>query len=169
LLKTYTNGETIETFMQENGRLLRKAADELEKLIPLAAKPEAAAQLTRDDIVRVPFRAADCRYYAGQYVESLHLYERIAEEYGQKRSRTAEEQKDYLLALGGTVRCMSLLIWSSDKFREKLGKRLFEIELVLQEVDPATRDEWQAWLVRPTKELAESKRIAEEKTSAKPR
>jgi tetratricopeptide (TPR) repeat protein len=154
LLKSFSNPETVEHYVQENRRLLQRAADEFEKLIPMLEKPEAASQLAVEDQIRVPFRAADCRYYAGQYRESLLLYEKLAELYA-KKYKTPEEQKDYLLALGGCVRCLTVLISPNTKYRERLRQRVAEIQMVLQEVDEKTRQEWDEWLKAPKKIAAE--------------
>ncbi len=164
LLKSYKNPETIEHFANENKRLLQRAADEFEKLMPLlektkagtqGEKPDGAAQLTREDLIKAAFKAADCRYYAGQYLESLQLYERLADGLS-KQPLTPEDQLTYLLVLGGNVRCLTVLIGSKADYRDKLRQRLTEIQMVIQDMDEKTRMDWEDWIRKP-KEVAEGK------------
>jgi tetratricopeptide (TPR) repeat protein len=153
--KIYKNPETVEHFAKENTRMLRRAADEFEKLMPLLDKPEAAAQLTREDVVEVPFHAADCRLFAGQYAEALQLFNKVADDYA-RRKRTADENLSYLKALEGTIRCHALLISPKSNHRDKARQRITEMELLLRDVDEPTRQKWEDWIKDVQKELAKA-------------
>jgi tetratricopeptide (TPR) repeat protein len=157
MLKTYKNQQTVEHFAKENTRMLKRAAEEFEKLMPMLDKPEAAAQLAQEDLLDVPFRAADCRLFAGQYAEALQLFDKIADGYA-KRQRRSEEVCDYLKALEGTIRCHALLIGPKNNHLTKARQRIAEMELVLRDVDEPVREKWQDWIKDVEKELAKAEK-----------
>jgi tetratricopeptide (TPR) repeat protein len=157
MLKTYKNQATVEHFAKENTRMLKRAAEEFEKLMPLVDKPEAAAQLAHEDLVEVPFHAADCRLFAGQYAEALQLFDTIADGYA-KRQRQPEETFDYLKALEGTIRCHALLIGPKNNHLTKARQRIAEMELLLRDVDEPVREKWQDWIKDVERELAKSEK-----------
>jgi tetratricopeptide (TPR) repeat protein len=127
IIKSYKNQETIDHFVEENRRMLQRAAEEFEKLLPLLDMPEhseqlpredllkiaaQAAQLPQDELVKIPLRAADCRFFAGQYAEALVLFDRIADRCN-KLPRTPDRKTgDDLLALcGATGRLAQQVVW----------------------------------------------------------
>jgi tetratricopeptide (TPR) repeat protein len=142
--KGYQTEAYHELWANENNRLLKRAAEEFEKLGPLGENAKAEAQLDHDILVRIAFNAAECRLMTGQYAESLRMFEKIAEHFA-KPQRTLEEQEYYRVALGGTLRCM-LVLNGDKKYRDAILRRAAELQLLLDDADEETRGKWTRWL-----------------------
>ena len=137
----YKDAVAKEHSRSEYRRLLHKAADEFLELAQVLDRPEAAGHLARDEVVQVPFKAAECRFELGQYEDALHIYEQIVERY--------PEGVEHLNALGGTVRCLSSL-GRGDKMRDRLA----DIRTALPKVEDDVRAKWEEWLLIAAKPLS---------------
>ena len=82
------------------------------------------------------------------------------------RERKPLEQRDYLKALGGTVRCLDLLIGPGNQYRERLKRRLAEIDLILNDVDEKTHKEWDIWLNDGPRQKAAGKELPPKSANA---
>ncbi len=145
VIEEYKNEETVAHYAKENQRMLLRAAEEFEKLMTLLERPESANQILADDVPQIPLRAADCRFYAGQYAEALVLFEKIADQYA-KQQRTEKQTFDYLTALAGSIRCLGPLISPKTNHRERLHKRIAEMQSVLRDVDEKAKHDWEGWI-----------------------
>jgi tetratricopeptide (TPR) repeat protein len=134
LLGASIDQEYVRRLRQNYQQFMRKAAGEYQQLVALLEKPESADLLSEAERLVVPFAAGDCLYNLGQYEEALALYERQIKAKG-AGSRVV------LTALGYAARCHAAL-GQTEKFRQ----RLCDIKKALEELDEATRREWDSWL-----------------------
>jgi len=136
LLGEYKDPETRAHYWKQYRVWLAKAADEFYELAQSLEKlgdDEARRHLTAEELLQIPFIAAECRFNLGDYEGALKIYEALA--------KKMHERPEGLNALGGMVRCHSALSQP-----EQVKQRLMEIRLMLNGMDGAIRQQWEAWL-----------------------
>lgn len=133
LQNTNKNPGTVEHTRDQYHTYLKKAAQEFLDLAYYLDQVGPVEYLTKDERIKVPFFAADCRFNLGKYDEALQLYEALAERHANSR--------EGLQALANTVRCLAAL-----QQQEQLKKRLDEIQQALTGLDGPVREEWEKWL-----------------------
>lgn len=133
LQNTNKNPGTVEHTREQYHNYLKKAAQEFLDLAYFLDKVGPVEFLTKEERIKVPFFAADCRFNLGKYDEALQLYEALADRHANSR--------EGLQALANTVRCMAAL-----QQQEQLHKRLEEIQQALAGLDGPLREEWEKWL-----------------------
>jgi tetratricopeptide (TPR) repeat protein len=144
--------ETRKRLEKEHDLNLLHAAEEFERLMEILKSPEAARNLTPEELAQVPFSAADCRFDLAQYVEALAIYDRLVGHYSRLIDGAAGQycgvwEKRRLDALGGTVRCHFTLSRQDDPagrdlHTRKLRERLAEVRAALAALDLALERQW---------------------------
>ncbi len=120
---------------------LANATDQFLKLAELMDSPQGKGLLTLEEQVQVPFLAADCQFYKGDYDDARKAYQILAERY--------HDRLEGLNALGGMVRCYSAL---GD--RANMQQRLAEIDALLPKMPKQVRDQWSDWLTTARKPIS---------------
>jgi tetratricopeptide (TPR) repeat protein len=154
----YKDPETCAHFWKQYRLWLAKAADEyyeLAQLLKQLGPDEARRHLQPEELLQVPFVAAECRFNLGKYEEALQLYEYLAQLYDR-----SEKRPERLQALGGTVRCHAALAAlarekkhfnEADKQQGDVQQRLTDIRNLLNSMDGPIRQQWEAWVTTASK------------------